>query len=284
VGATAFVTGGTGLVGRALVALLRQEGWRVEALARTPAAAEALRAAGAEPVGGELPGPGAWEERAAAADAAFHLAAPRIRPPVRVRRIRAACGPAAEMAGAVARARAGRPLVLASSAHAAADGAPLPVALAARAAEAAAAGPGLAVVRLPFVYGPGGLLGDVAIGLDRRRFRIVGPGDNRWALVSDTDAARALLAAHVAPGTWWAEEPDHPTEAEVVHVICAGRGARRPDHLPPRMAAAVLGGALAGALAADATPAGPAPPGWSPELAWREDLVERLSRARPREG
>jgi len=49
-----FVTGGSGFLGRALLAALRERGSAVRALARSERAAETVRAAGAEPVAGDL--------------------------------------------------------------------------------------------------------------------------------------------------------------------------------------------------------------------------------------
>jgi nucleoside-diphosphate-sugar epimerase len=51
---TAFVTGGSGFVGGALIERLRREGWAVRALARSERAAERVRELGAEPVMGDL--------------------------------------------------------------------------------------------------------------------------------------------------------------------------------------------------------------------------------------
>jgi nucleoside-diphosphate-sugar epimerase len=52
--ARVFVTGGSGFLGRALIAALRERGSLVRALARSDKAAEAVRVAGAEPVAGDL--------------------------------------------------------------------------------------------------------------------------------------------------------------------------------------------------------------------------------------
>jgi nucleoside-diphosphate-sugar epimerase len=51
---SAFVTGGSGFVGGALIERLRGEGWEVRALARSERAAERVRELGAEPVMGDL--------------------------------------------------------------------------------------------------------------------------------------------------------------------------------------------------------------------------------------
>jgi nucleoside-diphosphate-sugar epimerase len=51
---TAFVTGGSGFIGGALIERLSREGWDVRALARSERAAERVRELGAEPVMGDL--------------------------------------------------------------------------------------------------------------------------------------------------------------------------------------------------------------------------------------
>jgi nucleoside-diphosphate-sugar epimerase len=72
---TAFVTGGSGFIGGALIERLRREGWDVRALARSDAAAARVRALGAEPVRGDLEDRQALEAGAAGCEIAFHCAA-----------------------------------------------------------------------------------------------------------------------------------------------------------------------------------------------------------------
>ena len=71
----AFVTGGSGFVGRNLVAALVARGDEVRALARSKTAAEAVRAIGAEPVIGDLHDVAALRQGMAGCDAVFHGAA-----------------------------------------------------------------------------------------------------------------------------------------------------------------------------------------------------------------
>lgn len=73
--ATAFVTGGSGFVGGALIRRLVADGWRVRALARSPGAAAAVTAAGAEPAPGDLDDVDALAAGAIGATVAFHCAA-----------------------------------------------------------------------------------------------------------------------------------------------------------------------------------------------------------------
>jgi nucleoside-diphosphate-sugar epimerase len=72
---TAFVTGGSGFVGAALIRRLVEDGWSVRALARSDAADVKVRTAGAEPVRGDLDDGAAITAAARGADVAFHSAA-----------------------------------------------------------------------------------------------------------------------------------------------------------------------------------------------------------------
>ena len=69
-----FVTGGTGIVGRALLRRLVADGRSVRALARTPASATAIGTLGAEAVRGELMDPGSLTEAMRGCSTVFHVA------------------------------------------------------------------------------------------------------------------------------------------------------------------------------------------------------------------
>lgn len=72
---SAFVTGGSGFVGGALIRRLAREGFRIRALARSERSAAAVAEAGAEPVTGDLQDVAAMEAGAQGCEVAFHAAA-----------------------------------------------------------------------------------------------------------------------------------------------------------------------------------------------------------------
>ena len=72
---TAFVTGGSGFIGGALIKRLRAEGWDVRGLARSEGSASVLRDRGAEPVMGDLQDVEAMRAGALGCELAFHAAA-----------------------------------------------------------------------------------------------------------------------------------------------------------------------------------------------------------------
>ncbi len=72
---SAFVTGGSGFIGGALIRRLAAEGREVKGLARSESSAEKVRAAGAEPVRGELDDVAAMTVGARGCEYAFHAAA-----------------------------------------------------------------------------------------------------------------------------------------------------------------------------------------------------------------
>ena len=73
--AVAFVTGGSGFIGRALVRRLIRDQHEVRVLVRSDTSAKTVRELGATPVRGELNDPTTWQQDAVRSDVLFHLAA-----------------------------------------------------------------------------------------------------------------------------------------------------------------------------------------------------------------
>src|SRR5262245_11310481 len=71
---TAFITGGSGFVGGAVIRALTERGQKVRALARSANAAAIVRRLGAEPVEGDLADRSALADVMSGCDVAFHVA------------------------------------------------------------------------------------------------------------------------------------------------------------------------------------------------------------------
>jgi len=244
---------------------------------RADAPARALRERGVTVIRGDLSSPAAWQSAAADAEVVFHAGQPRMVPPLRGRHVKRLARQSRQSAEAIAGAAGpGATVVMASCGIGDGTG-PVRISEPAQQAEGALSATGPRIVRLPWAYGPAGFIRDIARGLQMRRVRIVGPGDNRIALVGARDAAAALVAAASAPpGRYGVAEPDVPTQVELIHHLCAGRGATRPDHLPPGMASFSMGGVVVEALTADQRVPGSPPPGFSFSQEWRRDLLDAL--------
>jgi nucleoside-diphosphate-sugar epimerase len=258
---TAFVTGGSGFIGGALIERLRKEGWDVRALARSESAAERVRERGAEPVSGDLDDHGALRIGAEGSDTAFHAAAALgdWGDPAEFERINvggtanviAACRAARVRrlvhVGTEAALMAGEPLVNVN------EDAPLrpdsPALYSATKAKAelrvrAANRDGLetVVVRPRFVWGRGDttLLPALTAMVRSGRFRWIGGGNHLTATTHVDNAVEGLwLGATKAPGggVWFVTDGEPVVFREFVSRMLETQGLTPPQgSLPPAVA------------------------------------------------
>jgi uncharacterized protein YbjT (DUF2867 family) len=227
-----FVTGGTGYLGRPLLAALAARGHRVRALAR-PASAAALPP-GVEPILGDALVPSSYAERVAPADTLVHLVGVAHPGRQKADRFREVDRPAAEAAFGAARAAGVGHVVYVSVAQ------PAPVLrayVAARAAcEAAlrAAGLDATILRPWYVLGPGhrwpyALLPLFALA---ERFPPTAADARRFGLVTRRAMTAALVEAveTPAPGVrvW-----EVPRLRQATRVAVPARSSPSSSPLPP---------------------------------------------------
>jgi nucleoside-diphosphate-sugar epimerase len=237
-----FITGGSGLIGSAVVAELLSNGHSVLGLARSDSSARTLQTAGAETIRGDLADAGALRAGAAKADGVIHLAfANDFSSPAAVAAAVAEEGAALAALGEELTG-SGRPLVTCSGTpsvpgRASTEADPLPVdgPVGGRSRsvmailDLASRGVRTAAVRLPRTVhneGRGGFAG-LLTALARRNGVSGYPGDGtqRWPAVHALDAAVLFrLALEQAPaGTAWHAVAD---EGDAVRDIAAVIGRR----------------------------------------------------------
>jgi nucleoside-diphosphate-sugar epimerase len=285
-----FVTGGTGLVGSAVVAELLGHDHTVLALARSGSSATALETEGAESIRGDLADLGALRAGAAKADGVIHLAfANDFSSPAALAAAIAEEGAALATLGEEL-AGSGRPLITVSGTphvpgRASTEADPLPtggpVAGRSRSVTAvldlASRGVRSAAVRLPrTVHNQGrggfaGLLADMA-----RRTGVSGyPGDGaqRWPAVHALDAAvlfRLVLENAPAGTAWHAVSDQGDAVRDIAAVI--GRRLELPVEAVPEEAFGALGPIFATDQPSTSTRTRQAL-GWEPrQLSLLEDL------------
>jgi len=237
-----FLTGGSGLIGSAVVAELLSHGHTVHALARSDASAQALEAAGAEPHRGDLADLKALRSGAAQADGVIHLAFGHdFTSPDAIARAIAEESAALEAMGD-GLIGSDRPLVTVSGtplvpgrASTESDPPPTDGVMAGRGRSVLAAlalasrGVRSTTVRMPRTVhnqGNGGFAG-MLTGMARRTGVSGYPGDGtqRWPAVHALDAAALLRLAleRAEPGTSWHAVAD---EGDAVRDIAAVIGRR----------------------------------------------------------
>jgi len=252
---TAFVTGGSGFVGGALIERLRREGWDVRALARSERAAGQVRELGAEPVMGDLD-----DLHIEDCEIAFHAAAkvgdfgdPADFDRVNVqgtRNVVAAC-----MAGGVRRLvhvgteaalMAGQPLVNVDETAPLRPDSPVLYSPSKAKAEEIVRGADLetVVVRPRFVWGRGDttLLPQIVEMVRSGRFRWVGGGRHLTATTHIDNTVEGLwLAATKAPagGVYFVTDGEPVVFRDFLTALVGTQGVEIPDKsVPPGVASA----------------------------------------------
>lgn len=275
-----FVTGATGYLGSAVFEALVHDGHHVDALVRTREKAAAVQARGGHPVLGEIAQPESWAQTAARADGCVHAAIEY--------------GARAEAIDAAALdtflslpSRPGRFLLYTSgvwvlgstSAPAGEDAALDPVeyvawrpAHEARVLAAAGAGIRPLVVRPGILYGGSrGIVGDLFKDAANGLVRVIGPGENHWALVYDRDLGDLycrLATSAEASGIYHAnDEGDESVNDLVAAIVAHARIHPSIRHVPFDEARKKMG-AYADALALDQIVRSPRARalGWTPAL------------------
>lgn len=308
-----FLAGATGVIGRRLVPQLLAAGHQVTGMTRAPAKADALRAAGVEPVVAD-----AFDAQALRAavgdarpDAVIHQLTSipqRIDPRRLVRdfaendRLRGegtrnlvdaarAAGVTRILAQSIAFSYApGPPGALHSEGDPLIRGADASKAYsrsadAVRELERAVLDAGGTVLRYGYFYGPGSAIsreGSTGREVARRRLPIVGGGRGVWSFVHVDDAARATVAAlaHDGPAVYNVVDDEPATVAEWLPALAEAIGAPRPRRVPAAIAR-LLAGSYGVALMTKAQGTSNALAkrelGWTPEHAsWREGFRTAL--------
>jgi nucleoside-diphosphate-sugar epimerase len=264
-----FLAGATGAIGRQLVPLLLGDGHEVIGMTRSPQRAQALRAAGAEPVVADALDREAVVEavRGARPDAIVHqlTAIPALIDPRRIERdfvltdrLRTE-GTHNLLAGAR---EAGTERVVAQSIafmyapgangalhvesdpQLAAEQAPKSFRRTAGAVaelERSVLGANGIVLRYGYFYGPGSSIardGGMAEALRKRRIPIVGPGTGVWSFIHVGDAARATVAAlgHDGPAVFNIVDAQPAPVVEWLPAFAQAVGAPKPLKVPTLLA------------------------------------------------
>jgi len=262
-----FVTGGTGFIGRAIAERLVASGRPVRGLARSEAAADALRAAGVEPAPGDVLDEEALRRGMRGAEVVYHLAGVNEfcpRDPSRLLRVNVDGSLAVMRAAAAAGVRR---VVYTSSAATIGeergtvgreDSAHRGRFLShyerskyeAERAVLAASGPEVVCVNPSSVQGPGRVRGTARILLDALNGRLRAVVDSRLSIVDIADCVEGHLLAEErgAAGRRYILSGATLTVREAVALLGAISGRQeRPHRLPP--AAALLAATAVEALA-----------------------------------
>jgi nucleoside-diphosphate-sugar epimerase len=268
---SAFVTGGSGFIGGRLIRRLVAGGAPVRALARSEAAAQTVRAAGGEPVRGDLRDVAAMRAGAEGCDSAFHAAAflgewgrweDFERGNVEgTRNVLAACRAAGVRrfvhVGTEAALLDGQPLVEADeSAPLRPDSRAFYSRSKARAEqavrEASAEGFETVVIRPRLVWGPGDrtILPTLVEAVRRGRFAWIGGGAHRTSTTHVDNAVESLLlgAARGRAGeAYFATDGEPQVFRDFVTRLLATQGVQAPRRSLPAPTASLAAAAAEGA-------------------------------------
>ena len=258
---TAFVTGGSGFVGGALIRRLAGDGWTVRALARSDRSARAVKANGAEPVKGDLDDVQAMRDGIAGSDVVFHCAAhlgewgdpsdfERVNVAGTANAIRAANDVGTERfvhVGTEAALLDGRPLVDVDETAPLRTGSKALYSRTKALAEQEARQAGGVVIRPRLVWGPGDttILPAVADAVRKGRWAWIGGGTHRTSTTHVDNVVEGLLLG-AEKGTrgeaYFVTDGEPQVFREFITRLLATQGIEMPDRTMPR--------ALAGAVAA----------------------------------
>ncbi|MFN2617735.1 MAG: NAD-dependent epimerase/dehydratase family protein [Thermoleophilaceae bacterium] len=271
---TAFVTGGSGFVGGALIRRLVRDGFRVRGLARSERSAEAVSRAGAEPVQGDVSNPDALRAGAAGCELAFHAAARlgewgpweefeqiNVQGTLNVLEACRAAGVRRMVhVGTEAAVVAGQPLVMVDETAPLRPDSKAPYCASKALAEQAvrdANGNGLetVVVRPRLVWGPGDttVLPSIARAVEQGRFAWIGGGRHRTSTTYIDNAVEGLVlgAERGRPGEAYFVTDGEPVEfREFVTRQLAALGVEAPTRTLPLPAARAAAVGLEGAWTA----------------------------------
>jgi nucleoside-diphosphate-sugar epimerase len=203
-----FLTGATGQIGSAVLDALVRGGHEVVGLVRHGERAALVQARGAQPVIGSLTDPSTWKKAADAADGVIHAAfdASARGPEVETAALDALLSPAAGRARRFFIYTSGV-WVLGSTTAPAAENASLNPsphvswrpAHEQRVLEAQSRTLRTVVVRPGIVYGGArGIVADLFRDAQNGLMRVIGPGENHWALVHERDLGELYLKLSIA--------------------------------------------------------------------------------------
>jgi nucleoside-diphosphate-sugar epimerase len=229
---TVVLTGGTGLVGSAVLQALISAGHDVTAIVRSDASAAKVSAAGATPVIGDITDTAWLQEQFAAADGAIHTASPgdATSADFDTAVVRAAVG---------AYSGTGKPFVHTGGVWVYGSGDDITEATPKNPPELTAWRPAVeqivldadlrgVVIEPAIVYGGGQGLPALLAGPDADgNIRLIGDGSQHWTTVSADQIAALYVLAYEssdARGYYIGANDDHPTVAELGAAAAAGAG------------------------------------------------------------